>query len=75
MDKEKKNDNNIIQKILDLYKKETSKQCYELILEEEEPDILDDKKCGKPYTPIGEEYPKNKKGNNLALLLQVNLKN
>jgi len=75
MDKEEKNDKNIIQKILDLYKKETSKICYEIILEEEEPDILDDKICGKPYIPIGEEYPKDKKGNNLALLLQVNLKN
>lgn len=75
MDKENQNDNNIIQKILDLYKKETSKQCYEIILEEEEPDILDDKICGKPYIPIGEEYPKDKNGNNLVLLLQVNLKN
>ena len=75
MDKEKKADNDIIQKILDLYKKETSRQCYEIILEEEEPDILDDKICGKPYIPIGEEYPKDKKGNNLTLLLQVNLKN
>lgn len=65
----------IINEILELYKKETAKECYEIIFVNGEPDILDDKLCGKPYIPVGEEYPKDKNGNNLLLLLQVNLKN
>lgn len=71
----KKEEKKIIQDILDLYKRETAKECYEINFIEGEPDILDDKICGNPYIPIGEEYPKDKKGNNLLLLLQVNLKN
>ena len=62
-------------KIIDIFKEKTRKNCYKIDLIDGEPTILDDKLGGKPYLPIGEEYPKDKDGNNLALLLQINLKN
>lgn len=62
-------------KVIELFKEKTKKDCYKINTVDGEPSILDDKIGGKPYLPIGEEYPKDKKGNNLALLLQVNLKN
>lgn len=61
-------------KIIELFKEKTKKDCYKVSLTEEEPAILDDKIGGKPYLPVGEEWPKDKDGNELALLLQVNLK-
>ena len=36
-------------------------------------DILDDKIGGKPYLPEGISYPKDSSGENMALLLQINL--
>ncbi len=62
-------------KVVEMFKENTKKDCYKISLLEGEPTILDDKIGGKPYLPIGEEYPKNKNGEPLALLLQVNLKN
>lgn len=62
-------------KVIELFKEKTKKYCYKIDLIEGEPSILDDKIGGKPYLPIKEDYPKDKDGNNLALLLQVNLKN
>jgi len=59
--------------VIEIFKKETEKECYKISLIEGEPSILDDKIGGKPYLPVGEEYPKDKDGNPLALLLQVNL--
>lgn len=64
-----------LDKITELFKEKTKKYCYKIDLIADEPTILDDKLGGKPYLPIGEEYPKDKDGNNLALLLQINLKN
>ena len=61
-------------KVIELFKEATKKDCYKIDLVDGEPSITDDKLGGKPYLPIGEEYPKDKDGNNLALLLQVNLK-
>lgn len=61
--------------VIELFKEATEKECYKIDLVDEEPAILDDKLGGKPYLPMGEEYPKDKDGNNLALLLQINLKN
>ncbi len=61
-------------KVIELFKKETEKECYKIELLDEEPSILDNKIGGKPYLPVGEDYPKDKDGNYLALLLQVNLK-
>lgn len=60
-------------KVMEEFKNETAKECYEIKIEETTPSILDDKLGGKPYLPIGEEYPKDKDGNNMPLLLQVNL--
>lgn len=61
--------------VIEEFKKATEKECYKVLLLEGEPSILDDKIGGKPYLPIGEEYPKDKDGNYMPLLLQVNLKN
>ena len=63
------------EKVIKLFKEKTAKECYKIEVIEEEPSIMDDKIGGTPYLPIGEEYPKDKDGNFLALLLQVNLKN
>ncbi len=60
--------------LLDRYKQMTEKECYEIELVEGNPDVKDNKIGGVPYLPVGEEYPKDAKGNPLALLLQVNLK-
>ena len=64
----------IVAKIIELFKKKTGKECY--IYEESvvnDLGILDDKMGGQPYLPKGVPYPKNSKGENMALLLQVNL--
>ena len=63
------------ERIIAEFKKKTAKECYEIKIEEGTPEILDDKIGGKPYLPVGEEYPKDSNGNELALLLQINLKN
>lgn len=64
-----------LEKVLEEFKEQTKKDCYNVKIIEEEPQILDDKIGGKPYLPLGEEYPKDEKGEYLALLLQINLKN
>ena len=64
----------LIKEIVELFKKKTGKPCY--IYEESivnDLGILDDKMGGNPYLPIGIKYPKNSKGEDMALLLQVNL--
>lgn len=61
--------------VVEEFKKATEKECYKVLLLEDEPNILDDKIGGQPYLPIGEELPKDKDGNFMPLLLQVNLKN
>ncbi len=60
--------------LLERFKKETEKECYEVELLGENPDIKDNKIGGIPYLPIGEEYPKDNNGNPMLLLLQVNFK-
>ena len=60
-------------KVVEIFKEKTEKDCYKISLVEGEPLILDDKIGGKPYLPIGEDYPKDKNGEPLVLLLQVNL--
>lgn len=61
--------------IIEKFKEKTKIDCYRAKLLEEKPSILDDKIGGIPYLPVGEEYPKDENGNDLALLIQVNLKN
>ena len=61
-------------KVVELFKERTQKECVNVILENQLPNILDNKIGGLPYLPINEEYPKDKNGKPLALLLQVNLK-
>lgn len=70
---EKKQDN-LFNKVIEKFKESTKKDCYEIELLDEEPSILDDKIGGIPYFPEGEEYPIDKNGNPMALLLQINLK-
>ena len=62
-----------VDQILEAYMAATAKVCYAVKLEEGEPDIKDNKIGGKPYLPVGEEYPKDANGAPLALLFQLNL--
>lgn len=64
-----------IEKILELFKERTKKECYSFAIEEDMPHILDNKIGGRPYIPLGEEYPLDKNGNPMVLLLQINLEN
>lgn len=78
---DQKNDNSEIdeeklvklEEVINEYKKLTEKECYSVSLIEEEPGILDNKIGGIPYIPVGEEYPIDKSGNPMELLLQINL--
>ena len=63
-----------LEQAIEEYKKVTAKECYGLKFVEGEPAITDNKFGGQPYLPVGEEYPTDKDGKPLALLLQVNLK-
>lgn len=60
--------------IINKFKEDTKKQCYIINTIDGQPTILDNKIGGKPYLPKGEQYPKDKNGEYMALLLQVNLK-
>ena len=60
--------------IVDKLRKKTELPCMSIDLVEKEPGVLDNKIGGKPYIPEGEEYPTNSKGEAMALLLQVDLK-
>lgn len=62
-------------KVIEQLKNETEKACYKIEIIDEIPKIKDDKIGGMPYLPLGENYPTDKKGDNMALLIQVNLKN
>ena len=64
-----------LDEIIKLFKERTEKECVKFNIEEGEVGILDDKLGGKPYLPVGEEYPKDKSGNYMPLLFQINLKN
>ena len=66
----------MIEKIMELYKERTKKECYRIEIEEGlTPSIMDDKIGGLPYLPVGEEYPLDKNNNPMILLIQINLKN
>lgn len=66
--------NEKITEIISEYKKKTEKECYFINYSDDEPSVLDDKIGGIPYLPIGEEYPKDKYGNPMALFIQINLR-
>lgn len=66
--------NTKLKQAVEEYKKATAKDCYAVKILDEEPAIEDNKFGGKPYLPVGEEYPTDKQGNPLALLVQINLK-
>lgn len=65
-----------LKKVLEIYKNKTQKECYEIKIEEDSTNIqiIDNKIGGIPYIPIGEEYPLDKKGEPMLLLIQINLK-
>lgn len=66
----------MIEKVMELYKEKTKKECYKIEIEEGvTPNIMDDKIGGIPYLPVGEEYPMDKNNNPMILLIQINLKN
>lgn len=61
--------------IVPVFKKMTEKKCYKINIEKNsKPGILDSKINGTPYIPIGEEYPVNKDGKPMSLILQINFK-
>ena len=60
--------------VIEKFKSKTMLPCMGITLIEREPNILENKIGGKPYIPEGEEYPTNSKGEPLALLLQIDLK-
>ena len=62
-------------KVIEQFKNKTEKECYSIKCVEGTPNILDDKIGGQSYLPIGEEYPKDKNGNPMPLLIQINLGN
>lgn len=64
-----------ILKLAEVFKEKTKKECYKVNVVDGDVGILDDKLGGKPYLPVGEEYPKDNSGEYMPLLLQVNLKN
>ena len=64
----------IKKELVRIYKERTNIECSKMIVEEDEPEILDNKIYGNPYLPVGVDYPKDSKGENMPLLLQVNLK-
>lgn len=64
-----------VEQLVEIYKEKTKKSCYRIKCLEQVPDILDDKIGGIPYLPLLEEYPKDKNGEDMALLIQVNLAN
>lgn len=66
----------MIERIMELYREKTKKECYRIEIEEGvTPSIMDDKIGGIPYLPIGEEYPVDKNNNPMILLIQINLEN
>ena len=66
----------MIEKIMELYKERTKKECYKIEIEENvKPGIMDDKIGGIPYIPVGEEYPLDKNNKPMTLLIQINLEN
>lgn len=66
---------NKILEVIEKFKNQTAKECYKISVLKGTPTILDDKIGGSPYLPLDEEYPKDKEGLPMPLLLQVNLKN
>lgn len=66
----------MIDKIMEFYKEYTQKECYRFEIEEDvTPGIMDDKIGGIPYMPKDEEYPLDKNGRPMILLVQINLEN
>ena len=61
-------------KIVEEIKKRTAKECYKFDLSNENALLTDTKLSGLPYMPVGEEFPKDKNGNDMVLLAQINFK-
>ena len=67
---------NKIEKIMELYKQKTQKECYKFEVEKDiKPGLLDNKIGGMPYLPIGEEIPLDSNNEPMSLLIQINLEN
>ncbi|MBR3887608.1 MAG: DUF1963 domain-containing protein [Clostridia bacterium] len=64
-----------LEKVIEEFLKRTAKECMKVVVVEGEPGILDDKLGGRPYLPVGEEYPLDKDGKPMYLVAQFNLKN
>ena len=53
-------------RVVEKFKEITKKECYRVAIVDGNPSILDNKIGGKPYLPIGEEYPKD-----LSVIMQM----
>lgn len=62
------------EKVIEKFKELTKKECMAFSLVDKEPGLLDSKLGGIPYMPVGENVPKDSKGNDMGLVLQINLK-
>ena len=72
----KKIKEDLARRIVKQFKKKTQKYCH--IYTESvspKPSIFDDKIGGQPYIPKGIPYPKTSTGEDMALVLQINLAN
>ncbi|ORY44607.1 DUF1963-domain-containing protein [Neocallimastix californiae] len=60
------------EQLVEVIKRLSKQEDYSIKIEEEKPDIFDSKYGGIPYWTTDKEYPKNSKGEKLALLAQIN---
>lgn len=61
-------------KVIELFKEQTKRECYKIVLDDEKPTVYDNKLGGVPYLPIDVEYPVDGEGKPMALLFQVDMK-
>lgn len=61
-----------LENVLENFKNKTAKKCYKITLLDETPSITDSKIGGNPYLPLGKNYPKDKNGDDMPLLIQIN---
>ena len=64
----------LFQELAKKIKNKTKKECYKVVLLKAKPKLKDSKLGGIPYMPVNEDYPLDKNGNPMFMLLQLNLK-
>lgn len=67
-----KDNSEILKDLLNEIKELTMKDSYKLVISDEAASITDSKLGGNPYLPLGQELPKNSKGEYMPLFVQIN---